>query len=143
MTPPARRGSCSFLCHLHRAAGEVGDAAAGPPKEDSGREGALLIRPTTFDPLPRLRPRPLPQAGEVTSAKFSQIYNFKTARPPSWGLGAQPSPALQPDSPGGKVNSLTNAVTWSNPVPCGQTGSVRSRQFRPRDESGLIGDVDN
>ena len=38
--------------HLHRAAGEVGDAAAGPPKEDSGREGAFS------DPADHIRPSP-------------------------------------------------------------------------------------
>ena len=38
-----------FSSHLHRAAGEVGDAAAGPPKEDSGREGAFYNRGKLVD----------------------------------------------------------------------------------------------
>ena len=33
--------STASLRHLSRAAGEVGRGAAGPPKEDSGREGAV------------------------------------------------------------------------------------------------------
>ena len=40
----SRRGSPALevigFRYLHRAAGEVGDAAAGLPQEDSGREGA-------------------------------------------------------------------------------------------------------